>query len=153
MSEDAQVDPIEDRAQQLLAELEAAPPEVQLAVVARLMAGVAAKMASGLASKAIDAAKTPPGSLKPAKKKAAKKDDLPSLEPQLQKLNDPFDPIEAWEKLGGVEGLKKILPYEPTGILETMLRHPNMPAGPKPKSNARASIAKNIIERLEAYFI
>lgn len=144
------LDPREAEVQRILAVFGAAAPEVQTLVMTRLLSGLAAKLPSGAATKAIEVAKVPPGQKPPRRERV--KPPEPNYEPQLKKLDDPFDPLEAWEKLGGAPGLQTILPYEATGILEAMLRHPNMPPGPKPKSSAKPTLAKTIIARLATHY-
>jgi hypothetical protein len=72
----------------------------------------------------------------------------------LRQLNDPTDPIEAWRRFGGSAAqLLEVLRYEPVGVLERMVNHPNMPVGPKPKGKSAEKLAENISLRLEQYFL
>jgi hypothetical protein len=62
--------------------------------------------------------------------------------------------IEAWHRFGGSAAqLLEVLRYEPTGVLEMMVNHRNMPPGPKPKGKSAAKLAENISLRLEQYFL
>ena len=46
-----------------------------------------------------------------------------------------------------------VLREEPTGLLNAMLSHRNMPPGTKPKSKAREKLAEAIAVRLEQHYV
>ncbi len=149
------VDDVENEAQQIFSAFEAASPEAQARVLARLMTSLAGKINTSLSTKVVEGARQSPiqQPQKISRIKKKEQEELPPLGPQLYQLRDNFDPVEAWEHFGGAEQLKRILPYEPLGVLEAMLRHPRMPAGTMPRANAsRESVAKTIISRLEKHF-
>jgi hypothetical protein len=149
------IDPVEEEAQQIFSAFETASPEAQARVLARLVSSLAGKINGTLSTKVLEVAKQSPVQQpqKISKIRKREPEELPPLGPQLYQLRDNFDPIEAWEHFGGAEQLKRILPYEPLGVLEAMLRHPRMPAGTMPRANAsRETVAKTIISRLEKYF-
>jgi hypothetical protein len=71
----------------------------------------------------------------------------------LRQLSDPEDPVEAWQRFGGSAAqLFQVLKGEPTGLLEAMLTHRNMPTGPKPRGKSREKLAENIAVRLEQQY-
>lgn len=152
-------DPIQAHAQRFLAELEQAPPDVQAAVYARLLTGLASKITSAVATKAIGAARTEPSSGKlksTAPKSRAQKTktaEYPRPDSQLRELSDSTDPVLAWQHFGGsAPALLNILREEPLGTLEAMLRHDRMPLGPKPRGKSREALAEAIVQRLEQQF-
>lgn len=146
--------------QRFLADLEQAPPEVQLAVIGRLLSGLAAKLPSSLAAKAIAAAREKPAGAKPkgagGKGRGSKKaegEEFARIDSQLALLPDSTDPILAWQHFGGsAQTLREVLNYEPTGALEAMLRHDRMPPGPKPRGKSRQALVDAIVQRLAAYY-
>ena len=71
---------------------------------------------------------------------------------RLGELDDPLDPIEAWNTFGGAAGLRTFLQNEQPGVLAGMLAHVNMPPGPTPKSASSKKMADAIISRLSAYY-
>lgn len=158
--EDLTTDATEEQVQRLLRELEASAPEVQAAFVVRLLSGIAGKVTGNLASQIVKISQAGEGKKAPkttAGRLGAGGKDKNKVEPMLDisltDLNDSSDPFEAWERFGGAEGLRRILPYQPQALLERMLRNPRMPAGKAPGARAsRETIAKNIIERLERYY-
>lgn len=149
----------ETQVQHFLAELEQASAEVQSAVIARLLAGLATKLPANLSAKVILAAKEGQpsagkgtGSAKGRSKKA-KGEEFARIDSQLALLPDSTDPILAWEHFGSnAQALLDVLRFEPTGALEAMLRHDRMPPGLKPKGRSRDALAKAIVERLASYF-
>jgi hypothetical protein len=71
----------------------------------------------------------------------------------LRQLSDPEDPVEAWQRFGGSAAqLFQVLKGEPTGLLEAMLTHRNMPTGPKPRGKSCEKLAENIAVRLEQQY-
>jgi hypothetical protein len=156
-----QVDPaqkaLEARVQSILAELEQLPPELQLAVYTRLLNGLASKLTAAVAGKALSAARVDPSvaKAKPASKgratgRKAAAEDVPRQDSLLRQLDDPTDPVEAWQRFGGSAAqLFDVLRLEPTGVLEAMLAHRRMPAGPRPKGKSREKLAEAIAVRLE----
>jgi hypothetical protein len=72
----------------------------------------------------------------------------------LRQLNDPTVPIEAWRRIGGsVAQMLEVLRYEPGGVLERIVDHPNTTAGPKPRGMSAKKLAENISLRLEQHFL
>lgn len=148
---------IEAQVQSLLSELEQLPADVQLAVYTRLLNGLASKLTAAVVSRAITAAKVDPlaTKAKPASKgrtagRKAAVDEGPRQNSLLRQLNDPTDPVEAWNRFGGSAAqLFDVLRLEPTGVLEAMLTHRHMPAGPKPKGKSREKLAEAIAVRME----
>jgi hypothetical protein len=153
-------DATEAQVQRFLSELEQAPPEVQSAVIARLLAGLAAKLPTNVPAKVIQAAKEGPtgasrksGSAKGSRTKKLKGEDFARIDSQLALLPDSADPILAWHHFGGnAQALFDVLRFEPIGSLDAMLRHDRMPTGSKTKGRSREALAKNIVERLAAHF-
>ena len=153
-------DEVEMQVQQILADLEAAPQEVQLAVCARLLTAIGSKLTAATATKAVSAArvdpragtqKAPSGRSRGASKK--KTAELGRIESRLSQLPDPSDPIAAWHVFGGnAEAVQAELRQEPLGVLQAMLRHDHMPAGPAPRGKSSASLADAIVQRLERHF-
>lgn len=155
-----QQDATETQVQRILTDLEQAPPEVQQAVIGRLLSGLAAKLPSGLPAKAIAAARDKPTGAKPkgagGKGRGSKKvagEEFARIDSQLALLPDSTDPILAWQHFGGsAQALRDVLRYEPTGALEAMLRHDRMPPGPKPRGKSRQALVDAIVQRLAAYY-
>lgn len=144
--------PAEEEAQQVLILLSEASQEAQLIVINRLLTGVTAKLTATVANKAVEIAKTPPQEPRPSNPRSSRSKTTQikhSYESQLGKLDDPLDPFEAWEKLGGADGLATILPQEQIGVLQGMLQHPNMPPGRAPKGNTNRAVSAAILERLK----
>lgn len=153
------LDETEQQVLSALAYLETLPPEVQAAVCARLLRGFASKLTSSIATKAITGAKaeglpTLPKPKNRARGVGSSQDyDVPRAHSRLRQLEDPTDPMEAWQKFGqSAVDVLEILREEPTGVLEAMLRHPNMPPGPKVRAKSRDKIAEAIALRLEQHF-
>lgn len=87
-------------------------------------------------------------------RKSARTADVPRADSLLRQLNDATDPVEAWERFGGSAAqLFDVLKEESTGVLEAMLRRPNMPPGPKTRAKSREKLAENIALRLEKHFL
>ena len=154
---------IEAQVQSILSELEQLPADVQLAVYTRLLNGLASKLTAAVVSKAITAARVDPlvaaaTKTKPASKgrtagRKAAVDEGPRQDSLLRQLNDPTDPVEAWNRFGGSAAqLFDVLRLEPTGVLEAMLTHRHMPAGPKPKGKSREKLAEAIAVRMEQFY-
>jgi hypothetical protein len=111
-----------------------------------ILGGVAAKVDQ-------QAAKTKASTRKSASSSKNAKEDVPRADSLLRQLADPVDPVEAWRRFGGSAAqLFDVLKGEPTGILEAMLTHRNMPAGPKPRGKSREKLAENIAVRLEQQY-
>ena len=148
---------IEAQVQSILGELEQLPADVQLAVYTRLLNGLASKLTAAVVGKAVTAAKVDSlaTKAKPASKgrtagRKAAVDEGPRQNSLLRQLNDPTDPVEAWNRFGGSAAqLLEVLRLEPTGVLEAMLTHRHMPAGPKPKGKSREKLAEAIAVRME----
>lgn len=158
---EAHQDAVEAQVQIILSELELLPAEVQLAVYTRLLNGLTAKLTSAVVSKAITAAKTDTGSDRKkagggrgrSASRATANSDVPRADSLLRQLNDSTDPIEAWQRFGGsAADVFDVLKQEPTGALEAMLAHRNMPTGRKPRGKSREKLAEAIAERLERHF-
>jgi hypothetical protein len=157
MLSDTPQDAVEEQVQRILTQLENLAPEIQIAVCSRLLSGLATKLTAAQAKNAIAAAKADqqaPNAKASTRKSAASsksaKDDVPRADSLLRQLSDPEDPVEAWHRFGGTAAqLFDVLKGEPTGLLEAMLTHRNMPAGPKPRSKSREKLAENIAVRLE----
>lgn len=158
-AEDAE-NAIEAQVQSILSELEQLPADVQLAVYTRLLSGLASKLTAAVVGKAITAAKVDPSAAnaKPASKgratgRKATAEEGPRQDSLLRQLNDPTDPIEAWNRFGGSAAqLLEVLRLEPTGVLEAMLTHRHMPAGQKPKGKSREKLAEAIAVRMEQFY-
>ncbi len=147
--------PPELEAQQILILLSEASSEAQMIVLNRLLAGLTAKITSTVASKAVEYGLTinePPKTTSARGGKSKPKETKQTFESQLGKLDDPLDPFEAWEKLGGAEGLALILPNEQIGVLQGMLRHSNMPHGKPPRGNTNKAVSAAILERLKQHY-
>ncbi|MEO7001476.1 MAG: hypothetical protein ABI068_06720 [Ktedonobacterales bacterium] len=147
--------------QAILTELEELPSDVQLAVYTRLLSGLTNKLTSTLVKNALAAAKVdqqtpkPKGTIRKATSAGQKAttESVPRANSMLRQLNDPFDPIEAWRRFGGSAAeMLDVLREEPQGVLEAMLRHHNMPPGPKPRGKSREKLAEAIALRLEQQF-
>lgn len=159
-STESALDTIEAKVQEALTLLEQLEPEVQVIVYARLLHGLAAKLTSGVTGKALIAAKTDraPAKTKPPAKgktggRASATIDMPRADSLLRQLNDATDPIEAWLRFGSNAGdVFEVLKQEPSGVLEAMIAHHNMPQGPKPKGKSREKLAEAITLRLERHF-
>ena len=68
-------------------------------------------------------------------------------------MDDPTDPVEAWNRFGGsAVQLLDVLRLEPTGVLEAMLAHRHMPTGSKPKGKSREKLAEAIAVRMEQFY-
>ncbi len=152
---------VEAAAQAIFSQLEQLPPDVQLAVCTRLLGGLASKLTAATVAKAIVAAKEEPSSAKirapggrrQAAARRSPSDDVPRADSRLRQLNDPTDPAEAWQRFGrNANEVFEILRQEPTGVLEAMLLHRNMPQGPKPRGKSREKLAETIAVRLEQHF-
>jgi len=157
---------IERHVQAILGELEQLPPETQVAVYSRLLNGLATKLTSAVVTKSIAAAKVDQsapakpkvtsarsGGAKASGRRKTPVDDVPRADSMLRQLNDATDPIEAWDRFGGSAAqLFDVLKEEPTGVLEAMLRHRNMPPGTATRSKSREKLAENIAVRLEQHF-
>jgi hypothetical protein len=156
---DGEQDPVEVEVQRVLKEIEMLSPEAQLAVYQRLLSGLASKLTASITSKSVTAAQTldTTGAKAPNRRGGGQRStrmEVPRAEPMLRQLNDPTDPIEAWHRFGGSAAqLLEVLRYEPVGLLERMVNHPNMPAGPKPRGRSAQKLAENISLRLEQYFL
>lgn len=158
LQSDQPQDPIETQVQTILAQLEQLTPEIQVAVYTRLLNGLATKLTSSVAKNAISAAridqqapkqKVPSTRAKASTRKSVQ-DDVPRADSLLRQLTDPQDPEEAWHRFGGSAAqLYDVLKEEPTGVLEAMLQHRNMPPGPKTRSKARDKLAETIATRME----
>jgi len=150
-------DAVEEQVQSILIQLENLAPDIQLAVCSRLLSGLATKLTAAQAKNAIAAAKVDQhapkakaSTRKGATPRKNAKDDVPRADSLLRQLADPEDPAEAWQRFGGSAAqLFDALKGEPTGILEAMLAHRNMPSGPKPRGKSREKLAENIAVRLE----
>jgi hypothetical protein len=156
---DQEHDVVEIQVRHVLSEIEALSPEAQVALYERLLSGLASKLTAAITSKSLAAAQNA-GAIgaKASGRKASTarttKMEVPRAESMLRQLNDPTDPVEAWHRFGGSAAqLLEVLRYEPTGVLEAMVNHPNMPAGPKPKGKSAAKLAENISLRLEQYYL
>lgn len=151
-------DPIEAEVQHFLHELEQASSEVQAAVCARLLSGLASKMTSAVATKAVSSARAAPSLGKPkatgSKPRAqkAKTPTYPRSDSRLRELADSTDPVLAWQHFGGSQALLDVLREEPLGTLEALLRHDHMPPGQKPRGKSREALAEVIVQRLEQQF-
>jgi hypothetical protein len=151
---------VEARVREVLAELEQAPAEVQVAVCIRLLVALASKLTPALATKVVTAARAEPAAMGPKAKgakgsaaQATKSSTYPRPESQLRQLEDATDPMLAWHHFGrSGDALHAVLIQEPLGTLEAMLRHDHMPPGPKPKGKSRGALADAIVERLEQHF-
>lgn len=147
--------------QSILAELEQLPPDVQVALYTRLLTGLATKLTSAVVAKAIAAAKTDAQSARPkptgnkrqvAGGRKSPADDMPRADSLLRQLNDPADPLEAWQRFGAnAVQVFDVLRQEPAGVLEAMLNHRNMPPGPKVRGKSREKLAEAIAVRLEQH--
>lgn len=160
-SDDPSRDEVETRVQMVLAQLEQLPQDVQLAICTRLLSGLASKLTAPVVSKGITAARTEGQSAKSkasatrgrSSSRTPANDNVPRADSLLRQLNDPTDPIEAWQRFGGSAAqLFDVLKEEPTGVMDMMLTHRNMPAGPKVRSKDRKKIAEAIAVRLEHHF-
>ena len=157
---DPSEDAIEAQVQGILTELEQLPSDIQVAVYARLLNGLASKLTAAIIGKAIAAAKVDPVGVKPkpaskgrATGRKAVTEDVPRADSLLRQLDDPTDPVEAWNRFGGSAAqLLDVLRLEPTGVLEAMLAHQHMPAGPKPKGKSREKLAETIALRMEQHY-
>jgi hypothetical protein len=154
-------DEMEVRVQLALAELEQLPQDVQLAICTRLLNGLVSKLTASVVSKGITAARTEGQPAKPkasttkgrSSSRTSANDNVPRADSLLRRLNDPTDPIEAWQRYGGSAAqLFDVLREEPTGVLDNMLTHRNMPGGPKVRVKSRDKLAETIAVRLEQHF-
>ena len=153
-------DEVERQVQKILADLEATSPEVQLAVCARLLVALAAKLTAASAAKAVSAARvdqkaTAQKALGSRSRGTSKKksEEFGRIESRLSQLPDPADPIAAWRYFGGnAEAVRTELRQEPAGVLQAMLRHDHMPEGPAPRGKSSTSLADAIAMRLERHF-
>lgn len=160
-SDNPEQDEVEKRVQMALAELEQLPQDVQLAISTRLLHGLASKLTASVVSKGITAARTEGQPAKPktsttkgrSSSRGSANDNVPRADSLLRRLSDPTDPIEAWQRYGGSAAqLYDVLREEPIGVLEQMLTHRNMPAGPKVRGKSRDKLAEAIATRLEQHF-
>lgn len=159
--EKPEVDEVEVQVQRILSDLEAATPEVQLAVCTRLLTAVAGKLTAANATKAVMAAKVDPRTTQqrqaPSRSRGSarkKSEELGRIESRLSQLADPTDPIAAWHLFGAnSDSVRAELKQEPVGVLQAMLRHDNMPSGSAPRGRSSASLADTIASRLEHYLV
>lgn len=158
--ENQAVDEVERQVQRILGDLEAAAPEVQLAVYSRLLTALAGKLTAGNATKAITAAKVDPRTTQqkqaPARGRGNNRNkgsELGRIESRLSQLADPTDPIAAWHLFGAnADSVRAELKQEPVGVLQAMLRHDNMPPGSASRGRSSTSLADTITLRLERFF-
>jgi hypothetical protein len=155
---DGEQNPVDLEVQRVLKEIESLSPEAQLVLYQRLLGGLASKLTAAITSKSVTAAQTldAAGARAPARRAAGARGarvEVPRAESMLRQLHDPTDPIEAWRRFGGSAAqMLEVLRYEPVGVLERMVNHPNMPAGPKPRGKSAEKLAENISLRLEQYY-
>jgi hypothetical protein len=155
--ENQEVDEVELQVQRILGDLEAAAPEVQLAIYTRLLIALAGKLTAANATKAITAAKVDPLATQqkqaPSRSRGGarkKSEELGRIESRLSQLADPTDPIAAWHLFGAsADSVRAELKLEPVGVLQALLRHDNMPPGLALRGETSASLADAITKRLE----
>jgi hypothetical protein len=156
---DGEQDAVELQIQRVLKDIESLSPEAQLALYQRLLGGLASKLTAAITSKSVTAAQTldATGAKTPTRRGATARStrvEVPRAESMLRQLHDPTDPMEAWRRFGGSAAqMLEVLRYEPVGVLERMVNHPNMPPGPKPRGKSAEKLAENISLRLEQYFL
>ncbi len=143
---------VDEEVQHLFEVLGQVSPEARTQFVVKLLQGLAGKVNNTLATETLKLAQSQEGRNGTKGNTAGTtRNKKPEPWPGGGRLElaDSLDPVEGWNRFGQ-DAYYRILYYETLPILESILIHPNMPMGKRPKGKATsANLAKNIIERLE----